>query len=484
MDHDSSRRQALRQLIGLTATATLASQGHGQTTDDLNTVIDNVKALNRRGTATLRLLYPEGCLDNLNPVVSAFTRATEVPIELVAGSLEFIGSEIRFNHTVRGQRNAFDLAIPATYSLPDMIGEGLLEDLSRYRDQHEPASLRAQMLYTLGDSFDGAFYGYQTDGDAYLAFFNHGVAGYDDTANRYADTNGKVLTAPGTWAELDRQLAAFHQPDKGLYGGLLYRTKRYVTWEYWSRLHAKGVFPVDDEFVPQFDSELGIEALQELITASQWLAPNAQTNGLFQNFADYAKGHTYINLGWGGTQKYLQRDDSRVRETLTHAALPGGTDSKGAVFDAPIFNWGWNLVVPSGSTKVELAYLFSLFATLPSMSTLSVQQQGGYFDPHQRDHYKDPTIARIYGASFLDAHEHSMSRCIPDFHVYNQERYMRILGEALYAATRGYLRPDISLREAARQWQQLTADIGRAKQTQQWQKLKTSYPTHILAVAT
>ncbi|MEM6988590.1 MAG: extracellular solute-binding protein [Pseudomonadota bacterium] len=445
---------------------------------------ETVRSRLRNGNSeVLRLLHPDGCEANLAPVAQAFNDATGMRVELVKGSLEFIGSELRFNDVVKTSANAYDLALPATYSLPDLVGEALLRDLSEFAREHEPPWLQEEMLYTLGDYFDGGFYGYQTDGDAYLAFFNYALPGFKSEAARYADRYGIQLSAPKTWLEMDRQIRHFHKPDAGVYGGSLYRTNRYTGWEFWSRLHGKGVLPVSDDFVPQFQSAAGVEALQELIAVSTSLEPAASTNGLFDNFKSFAEGNKFVDLGWGGTQKFLQGETSRVRGNLAHGVLPGGVDSTGRAFAAPIFNWGWNFVVPVQSPNPELAYLFSLFATLPTMSTLSVRQQGGYFDPHQRVHYTDSTIADIYGHSFLTAHERSMSQCIPDFHVYVQERYMRILGEAVHAATRGFLRPDIALREAANQWERLTDDCGREKQTQQWRQLKTSYPTRILEVA-
>ena len=50
-----------------------------------------------------------------------------------------------------------------------------------------------------------------------------------------------------------------HDPDAGRFGGTLFRTPSYLAWEFWIRLHAKGVFPVDHSMRPLIDGAEGVE---------------------------------------------------------------------------------------------------------------------------------------------------------------------------------------------------------------------------------
>ncbi len=132
----------------------------------------------------------------------------------------------------------------------------------------------------------------------------------------FADKNGYELKVPDTWQELDQMLAWFHRPDKGKFGGALFRTQYFIAWEWWGRFHAKGFYPLADDLKPQINNDAGIAALEELIAASQYLYPGAKTNGLFENFEAFGEGDKFVNIGWGGTQKFLNSDKSKIKGKL------------------------------------------------------------------------------------------------------------------------------------------------------------------------
>ena len=128
---------------------------------------------------------------------------------------------------------------------------------------------------------------------------------------RYADRYGITLKVPDTWEELDQQLAFFHRPESGRYGGALFRSQYFIAWEWWVRFHAKGFFPFTDDLAPQINNDAGVKALEELAAASKYLYPGARSNGLFENFEAYGKGDSYANIGWGGTQALTKRRTCR-----------------------------------------------------------------------------------------------------------------------------------------------------------------------------
>jgi multiple sugar transport system substrate-binding protein len=143
----------------------------------------------------------------------------------------------------------------------------------------------------------------------------------------------------------------------------------------------------------QVNNEAGIQALAELVAASKSLYPGARTNGLFENFEAYGKGDIYANIGWGGTQKYLDSKSS-IKGKRTYGPTPGGSVN-GKLLKTPYFNWGWNYVVSTLSPEQEIAYLFTLYATSPELSTIAVRDPDGYFDPFRLEHYTDPEIISL-----------------------------------------------------------------------------------------
>lgn len=441
-----------------------------------HSLIQSVKELINGQPASLTLLYPEGCLSNIKPVAQAFEKATGVRIQYQMTGVDTINSNVLLNAAQR--KYAFDIAIPATFGIPDLVEAEALADLSAFKKKHEPKEHNAGALYSTGDYYQGKFYGYQTDGDAYLMFYNKAWLEGADEAKRFADAHGYPLAIPQTWEELDQMMAFFHRPEQNQYGGCLFRSADYLVWEWWIRLHAKGTFPLADDMTPLINGDKGIAALEELIRATQYQHPSAKTNGLFDNWKIYGQGNCFANIGWGGSQKYFRSKKSNLRDKLAFSTTPGGK-KRDTYFKTPYFNWGWNYVVSRYSTNQELAYLFTLYATTPEMSSIAVSQTDGYFDPFRSEHYNDPTIIEAYGAPFLKAHQESMSQCIPDFYLNNYSDYFGTLKENLFLASNGDISPKVALNIVAKQWERITAKSGQENQAKQWQFLKSLYPENI-----
>ena len=436
------------------------------------------KAIELKGNraVTLDLLLPNGSGANTKPVIEAFTAATGIPVRLTETPVDDINLKLTLD-ALSGD-STYDLALPATFGLPDLVEANAIAPISKYAKKHEPHGFRDDVLYQIGDTFDSELYGFQTDGDAYVMFYHRDMLESAEERARYADTYGYALETPKTWEELDRQIAYFNRPDLGFGGGLLFRTPSYVTWEWWVRFHAKGYWPMAEDLTPQIAGEAGITALEELIAVTEHLCPETQSLGLFDNWERYAKGDIYCNIGWGGSQKYLNGPQSNMRDRMIFSATPGG-EMDGKTFQTPYFNWGWNYVVTSQSANPEIAYLFALFASSSVMSTLAVRQRDGYFDPFRSEHYQDPSIQEAYSKDFLDVHLDSMKNAIPDLYLAHQGEYFRVLSEWLNRALHKEVTPEQALERAAENWSLVSVRTDYERQRQRWKELRAKYPSHL-----
>ncbi|MEZ5931517.1 MAG: extracellular solute-binding protein [Alphaproteobacteria bacterium] len=471
-----SRRHLLAGAAGMAAaglTRPLRAE-RGWSLQDLDRLAaEQAAALASGREVRLRLLIPNGSQGNIEPVVTAFKAMSGIEVEIVVAVLDDINTKLMLDHMAGGED--YDLALPATFGIPELAEAGALVDLSALAEQYEPKALRAEALYTIGDSYDGRLYGFQADGDAYLMFYNQPWLGRDDNRKRYEDQFGEPLAIPVTWQELDRQMAFFHDPDYDRYGGALFRTPTYVGWEWWVRFHARGAWPFDDEMTPMIDGDAGVLALEELVRASESLYPDAPRAGLFDNWKAFGRGNIYCNIGWGGTQKYLNGPASALRGKLAFSVTPGGiVDGERLV--TPYFNWGWNYVVASQSQEPEIAYLFALFASSPVQSTRSVSDPKGYFDPHRPEHYRDENIIKAYSQPFLEAHETSMRHAIPDLYLDGHGEYFGALNGAIIAVLEGQKDAAAALSETAKRWALTTHRLDKAKQRDRWRSLRSKYP--------
>lgn len=473
------RRHFLKNTLALSALtsqgiAYSATSGTSKSMSELHEqVLAQVRELKGERSISLKLLHPDGCQANLKPLIEYFQEETGIHIEWVKVGVDDINNAIIFRNNQ--QQYHFDIALPATFGIPDLVRAKTLAPLDHYAKQYEPAGYKELQLYNYGDYFDGSFYGYQTDGDTYLMFYNKDMMDAEDNKEAFLKQHNYPLDIPQTWEQLDDMIRFFHKPDEQQYGGCLYRIPGYGAWEWWSRFHGKGYYPLDDDLNPQINNSAGIKALQEMLDISNYLHPKTASDGLFENWATFSEGNTFCNIGWGGSQKYFNSAKSKVKNKLYFSPAPGGY-VKGEILECPVFNWGWNYVVSSSSKEKEIAYLFTLFACSPVMSTLSVQQADGFFDPYREEHYSDANIQLAYSAPFLEAHKQSMKKSIPDFYLQSQSKYLSVLQENIHLAYKGSLTAKQALDITAAEWKLVHKRVGVEKQKAFWLSLKEKYP--------
>lgn len=465
-----------RFLAVLSALSLAPSAAVAQSSGLIEKIVGAVDAIKGDDAVTLRLILPNGCGANVLPVAQAFEAMTGIKLAQTEVDVDEINTQLLLDNLT--DTADYDLALPATFGIPDLANSGAILPLDDFAQTHEPPSWRAGSLYTIGDTFDRKTYGFQTDGDAYVMFYNRDWHNDPKLRGDYQDRFGQTLSIPQTWGELDRQMAYFHDPEQNRYGGALFRTPGYLAWEWWIRFHAKGVWPMSPQMVPQIDGNAGLEALEDMIRASEHLYPKARSAGLFENWDAYSQGNIYANIGWGGSQKFFNRPTSKIRGRMLFGKTPSAIDN-GDLVSIPYFNWGWNYVITRVSAHPELAYLFALFASTSEMSTLSVQQTDGYFDPFRPEHYTDPAIIEAYSAAFLEVHESSMREAIPDLYIGDQSAYFSALNDWLDKAVSGAVAPEMALSRVANQWRLITERSNPEEQAKRWQELRAKYPSRM-----
>ncbi|NNF24811.1 MAG: extracellular solute-binding protein [Rhodobacteraceae bacterium] len=410
------------------------------------------------------------------PVARAFKEATGIDFRIELSEVDNINADLILEQF--SGKSRFDVALPATFGLPDLVSAGAIRDVSAYARRYEPPGFRDGILYRVGDSFDEKTYGFQADGDAYVMFYHMDLLTSGAEQARYADRFGVALKPARTWQELDRQMAYFHRPDDGLWGGLLFRTPGYIVWEWWVRFHAQGMWPFTPDVEPLIATPTGVAVLEDMIAATQYLHPDTSHLGLFGNMARFAEGNTFCNIGWGGSQKHFNKPQSRIKDRIVFGPTPGGFVDDSFIA-TPYFNWGWDYVVTSSSQMPEIAYLFSLFASSPEMSTLAVRQADGYFDPIRPEHYRDPGIVSAYSEAFLDVHRASLEEAIPDLYLAGQGDYLSALSDMILLALNREVTADVAMRRAAEKWDLITRRIGRDAQIRRWRFLQKKYPATV-----
>lgn len=422
---------------------------------------------------TLRIVIPDGSLSNVTPVADAFTQMSGIATEIETVGIRDVGPFLQLQ-AMSGQRN-WDVGLPATYDLPDLVQARAILPMPDTAD-----GFRGQeSIYDLGNLFDGVRYGYQTDGDAYLMFYNERLRRDPRFAASWQDKTGTAFDPPRSWEVFDKQVRHVSETSETHYGALLKRAPGFVEAEFWLRLHAKGIWPLSPEFQPQIDSPEGVAALAEMIRLEPALTVSTDRSDAFsKSIATFEQGGIYATISWGGTQKKLQRANGNLAGDIRHTAPPGGTgpDTPDAL---PFFNWGWSYSIPSGAALPELSAMFCAFAVMRAPSLLAVGSAEGFFDPFRAEHYKAPRIREVYGDAFLAVHRDSLAAAMPDFYVADRGTYMSSLAEWILLALAGEISPEDALGHCSDEWRRITDGAGKSGQIRRWNELRAVYPASI-----
>lgn len=429
-----------------------------------------------RGTAPLRILAPKGCEANIAPVAAAFQAASGLDVEINTVSLQEINTTILLTALAEDAR--YDVVVARTYGIPDLVDAGALLALDDFAAEFEAGSLEPTLLHRTGDVFDHRLYGYQTDGNAYMMWYHADMLADPALQAAYADRHGTALAVPQTWAELDRQLAFLHRPEKGRFGGVMYRDLAHVVLEWWSRFLAKGSWPFSPTLDPQIAGEAGVTVLEDMVAATRYLAPTQTGN--FENWERYAQGDAYCAVGFGGMQKYLNKPDGPMRGRLRHASTPGGIIG-GQHVEMPMSVWSWSYAVSPLSRRPDLAYLFTCLAVAPDISTRAVRESEGFFDPFRHEHYRDAEIVATYSQPFLDVHERILRNSIPDLFLARQSSYTEALRASIFDALEGRSTPAEAMARASDAWELANLKVDRTAQMRRWSDLRAIYPAPVRA---
>ena len=435
-------------------------------------IVERARELSAKGNPVLEILAPEGCEANVQPTLDSFGSKTGLSTRLHLVPVDDVNTRLIL---AARRRMSYDLALPATYGLADLAEANAIQPLGGYQATLETDDPGARGLYPLGDYYHGQIYGFQTDGDVYVMFYNREILEDPQLSEEFERRFGESPQPARSFSDLDRLLAFYHRPSEGIFGGNLFRTPQYIAWEYWIRLHAQHVLPFDADMRPMLTTEGALRAAEDLANASKYLTPNAATASLTESWQTFAGGRVMCTIGWGGSQKFFRNNSTQLRKGVVTAGTPyNDIDSSSAAFS--YFNWGWNFAVPSSAKQPELGFLLARYAVLPSHSTTAVGQANGFFDPFHAEHYQCPIIRKIYGTEFLQIHSRSMENALPDLYLRGQSQYMSILSDHLLQIDRREISPAAAMEAVAAQWEDLTELIGRSEQIRQWRLLLEQYP--------
>ncbi|EFK06986.1 Tat pathway signal sequence domain protein [delta proteobacterium NaphS2] len=424
---------------------------------------------------TLTLLIPTGSIGNMTPY------ANKWKIELGI-TLEFIEEPDEVVHT-KGMQEAvaktgrYDVMMPTAMSYPDWIDAGVIYDLTDWVKKYKPDIFNKEWGVVFPAShhaqlYNGRVAGLLNDGDQITLLCRDDYLKDPEKAKAFEDKYGYPLAVPKTWKEYYNLAQFMHDPKKGFYGSLEYRSPYYVKWMFMQRLISKGRLYFDQDMNPTFNSDEGVEALEDMLAMNDYLHPDAFSFSWSSNYNAFGRGEGFMNIVWPSGYKYAKAPSTGPATTGKIAAtvMPADTLKDGTKLYAGLFCWGYGYAVSKYSANPELAYAYAQWMTSPTISADAIPYLGGYSDPYRINHMLKPTkrLIETYSPAYLQTLYDNMVNTVPDFCLPGGFEYQDALDKQVHACMTGSKKPKKALDDAARAVNRITRRTGKAKVKKSW----------------
>lgn len=424
---------------------------------------------------TLTLLIPTGSIGNMTPYVDKWKNELGITLEFIEEPDEVIHTKGMQEAVAKTGR--YDVMMPTAMSYPDWIDSGVIYDLTEWTEKYDPELFNKEYGVVFPAShhaqlYNGRVAGLLNDGDQITLLCRDDKLKDAAKVKAFEDKFGRKLAVPDTWAEY-RDLAEFmHDPANGFYGSLEYRSPYYVKWMFMQRLVSKGVLYFDGDMNPTFNSDEGVQVLEEMLAMNEFLHPDAFSFTWSSNYNAFGRGEGFMNIVWPSGFKYSKAPSTGPATTGKIAAtvMPADFTKDGTKVYAGLFCWGYGYAVSKYSENPELAYAYSQWMTSPTISADAIPYLGGYSDPYRVNHMFAPTQRLIdtYSPEYLKTLYDNMVNTVPDFCLPGGFEYQDALDKQVHACMTGAKKPKDALAAAAHSFERITRRIGKDKVRSAW----------------
>lgn len=374
-----------------------------------------------------------------------------------------------------------DLTVARSNEFPDLLDQGLIEDLTPLLKQYgftiDGAPPQGYIRPRLQGFFGDKLVAIPADGDVALLYLRSDLLADPAEKAAFRKAYGRELGVPKTWQEYDQLVSFFHRPEKGLFGAAEQR-ERAGGWMFWQPRYLSQAAPhrklFDDNLQPLIDSPAGIAATESYVRTVRHSPPDILADGKDYSYTLplFMQGKVFATIFTIAGAKLLNSAGSTVRGKFIAVPIPGNRVGERIVRqNVPIY--GNNLVVSSRGAQRKLAFLLSMWMTDPDNSLRTVGVKGGFTDPFHWNHLQDPRIRDLYTPEALAVFSKEWAVALPPgTGLPGDGEYLDALDQHLWEAASGKISAATAMRQTAQDWEKITQRRGRDRQLP-W--LKTFY---------
>lgn len=221
---------------------------------------------------------------------------------------------------------------------------------------------------------------------------------------------GRELQVPKTWQEFIEVGQFFSRPEEDLWGTVVaaYTDGHNDVYDFLIQLWSRGGELLDENYLPIFDSEIGVESLQfcsDLIHRFKIASPECLNLGSVEAGDYYASGRAAMMVNWCGFAAVCEMPEySKIVGKSRCTTVPEG--SAGSVS----LNIYWVLSIASGSQNSDEAYRFMQHITAPHTDKM-VSMAGA--NGVRLSTWHDPEVIATFPHYQIIEKVHSNTRTLP-----------------------------------------------------------------------
>jgi multiple sugar transport system substrate-binding protein len=421
-------------------------------------------------------------LDDKNFTGPLWEKLTGIKIRVVEAPFPQIYSKAVAEHIAKS--GALDVIDGSPVWLPDFAERGVIDPVNNYITKYKAQATLGDYhpLYRALMNYKGQIWGFFDDGDVWALYYRKDVFGNASLRRAYRAKFGRDLRVPQTWAEFNETSQFItDQMAPDVYGGGEGRALGNPGNQFYFFQHFRalgGQFFDPQTMKAQINNAIGVRAMNLILAEIKASPPGIEKLDFVSSWVQWLNGKTAMIYAWGPTgrisENYAQRDKafaflprSKIVGKVGYSIVPNRNGEHAGSFVK---------YTSADSRNKEAAYLFTQWATSPSISLQRVQLPYTLRDPYRLSHYRSKAYASRWpgAAQYLKTLCEAANHAVLDPIMTGAADYANALDRAMTAI---YAGKDVQrgLDDAAKEWDNITNKLGVARQRESYQNF-LKYP--------
>jgi multiple sugar transport system substrate-binding protein len=366
--------------------------------------------------------------------------------------------------------SALDVFEASPVWIPDLADRGVIVPIDAWIRKYKAQSTLNDYhpLYRSLMKYKGKTWGFFDDGDVWALYYRKDIFGNAALKRAYKAKFKRDLRVPRTWPEF-QETAQFitDQMAPKVYGTGMGRALGNPgnQFYFFQQFRANGgEFFNPATMKAQINNAIGVKTMTQILAQNHASPPGVEKLSFVDGWVLWLQGKTAMMMAWPPTgrisENYAQRDKafsflpkSKIVGKVGYQLIPQLNGEHAGSFVKTVAADGKNQ---------EAAYLFTQWATSPSISLQRVQLPYTLRDPYRVSHYRSKQFWKAWPTAkqYLATLAEAANNAVLDPIMTGAADYANALDRSMTAIYAGKS-PKSGLDEAAAEWDRITDKIGK-----------------------